>query len=132
MFPPQCFRLTKYKGMGKIIMTGALGNVGGYVAHYAMENGEQVKAADIHLEALRAKYGDTAECAAFDFTNPSTFPAALEGVDRVFIIRPPHLGRRSWGKKSPTPTPSPPWQNSIGSACGALIKNISQSWGCST
>lgn len=79
--------------MGKIMVTGALGNVGGYVAHFAVENGEEVKAADIHPEALRAKYGDTAECVYFDFTDPTTFAAALTDVDRVFIMRPPHLGK---------------------------------------
>lgn len=79
--------------MGKIMVTGALGNVGGYVARYAMENGEQVKAADINVEALKTKYGEAVESVYFDFTDPGTFSAALEDVDRVFIMRPPHLGK---------------------------------------
>lgn len=79
--------------MGKIMVTGALGNVGGYVAKYLAARGEPVVCADIHLEALRQKYGDTAEAVLFDFTKPETFSAALRDVDRVFIMRPPHLGK---------------------------------------
>lgn len=33
-----------------------------------------------------------AEAVLFDVTKPSTFPAALQDVDRVFLMRPPHLG----------------------------------------
>lgn len=79
--------------MGKIMITGALGNVGGYVAKYAIANGDEVRCADINLDALDAKYGKTADKVLFDFTNPSTFTSALQGVDRVFIMRPPHLGK---------------------------------------
>ncbi len=79
--------------MGKIMVTGALGNVGSYVAHYAIENGEQAKVADINLETLKAKYGETVESVHFDFTDSSTFSTALKDVDRVFIMRPPHLGK---------------------------------------
>jgi len=79
--------------MGKIMVTGALGNVGGYVAKYLLQGGQPVVAADIDPEALAARYGEAAECALFDFTDGATFEAALNGVDRVFIMRPPHLGR---------------------------------------
>lgn len=79
--------------MGKIMVTGALGNVGGYVAKYAIENGQEIKVADINLDALDKKYGDSAESVLFDFTDSSTFQKALDEVDRVFIMRPPHLGK---------------------------------------
>lgn len=79
--------------MGKIMITGALGNVGGYVAKYAIQNSQEVIAADINLDALRQKYGDTADCRYFDFTDSKTFDAVLKDVDRVFIMRPPHLGK---------------------------------------
>lgn len=45
------------------------------------------------MEALRAKYGAAAESVRFDFTDPATFAPALAEVDRVFIMRPPHLGK---------------------------------------
>lgn len=79
--------------MGKIMVTGALGNVGGYVAKYAIGNRQEVKVADINLDALHEKYGDSAESVLFDFTDSSTFQKALDDVDRVFIMRPPHLGK---------------------------------------
>lgn len=79
--------------MGKIMVTGALGNVGGYVAKYLISYGEQVVCADINIEALRKKYGDSAHCVYFDFTNAGTFHDALKDVDRVFIMRPPHIGK---------------------------------------
>lgn len=79
--------------MGKIMVTGALGNVGGYVAKHAIQNGQEVTVADINPDALRERYGEAATCAYFDFTDTSTYSSALEDVDRVFIMRPPHLGK---------------------------------------
>lgn len=75
------------------MITGALGNVGGYVAQYAIKSGQAVTVADINVQALKNKYGDSARHVYFDFTDSSTFAAALEEVDRVFIMRPPHLGK---------------------------------------
>lgn len=43
--------------MGKIMVTGALGNVGGYVAKYLIQNQQEVVAADISREALELRYG---------------------------------------------------------------------------
>jgi uncharacterized protein YbjT (DUF2867 family) len=79
--------------MGKVMVTGALGNVGGYVAKFLIENGQDVVAADINVEALQGKYGDKVTSVFFDFTDSKTFLTALQDVDRVFIMRPPHLGK---------------------------------------
>lgn len=79
--------------MDKVMVTGALGNVGGYVAKYLINNGQDVVAADINVEALKGKYGDKVKSVFFDFTDSKTFSAALQDVDRVFIMRPPHLGK---------------------------------------
>jgi uncharacterized protein YbjT (DUF2867 family) len=79
--------------MGKVMVTGALGNVGGYVAEHLLENGQPVLAADIDTDKLSARYGSRAETVFFDFTDEDTFAPALSGVDRVFIMRPPHLGK---------------------------------------
>ena len=38
-------------------------------------------------------FDNQVESVFFDFTNKSTYDKALEGVDRVFLMRPPHLGR---------------------------------------
>lgn len=79
--------------MSKIMVTGALGNVGGYVAEHLLANGQEVVCADINLEALEQKYPEKTTNRYFDFTDASTFQTALEDVDRVFIMRPPHLGK---------------------------------------
>ncbi|MGO3610698.1 NmrA family NAD(P)-binding protein [Enterococcus malodoratus] len=79
--------------MGKVMVTGALGNVGGFIAKYLIENQQEVVAADINLKAMEETYGDQATLALFDFTDSSTFDTALTDVDRVFIMRPPHLGK---------------------------------------
>lgn len=79
--------------MGKIMITGALGNVGGYVAQYAIANGQEVVCADISVEALTNKFGGRAKTVYFDFTDNKTFSSALDDADRVFIMRPPHLGK---------------------------------------
>jgi uncharacterized protein YbjT (DUF2867 family) len=79
--------------MGKVMVTGALGNVGGYAAKYLIANKQDVVAADINVEALQKKYRKTAEAVFFDFTDGRTFAPALKDVDRVFIMRPPHLGK---------------------------------------
>lgn len=79
--------------MGKIMVTGALGNVGSYVAEYAIRNGQEVIAADINMTALEKRYHDKADYVYFDFTDQSSYEEALKEVDRVFIMRPPHLGR---------------------------------------
>lgn len=79
--------------MGKVMVTGALGNVGGYVAEFLIKNQQEVVVADINLAALEEKYGTRAKSVYFDFTDEKTFPLALAEVDRIFIMRPPHLGK---------------------------------------
>ncbi len=79
--------------MGRILITGASGNVGRYVAQYSLENGQEITAAGTHTDTLAEMFGDRAEIVYFDFTDPKTFSDALKDVDRVFIMRPPHLGK---------------------------------------
>lgn len=79
--------------MGKILVTGASGNVGKYVVHYALEKGQEVMVVGTRVDTLLEMFGDTVSVARFDFTDASTFDAALKDVDRVFIMRPPHLGK---------------------------------------
>jgi uncharacterized protein YbjT (DUF2867 family) len=80
--------------MGKVLVTGATGNVGGYVCSALLDRGEKVKACVIKLsEKEIARVDKRAEAALFDFTNTATFAEALKDVDRVFLMRPPHLGK---------------------------------------
>ena len=77
--------------MGKILVSGASGNVGRYVVKYALAAGQEVKAAGTDVKRLAKLFPDV-EAVVFDFMKPSTFVSALRDVDRVFIMRPPHLG----------------------------------------
>ena len=79
--------------MGRILFTGASGNVGSYAARYALEKGQEITVAGTHRETLVKMFGGRAEIAYFDFTDAETFQNALKDVDRVFIMRPPHLGK---------------------------------------
>lgn len=79
--------------MGKILVTGASGNVGRYVVQYALDNGQEITVAGTCVEKLSEIFGHKVKVVPFDFTDPNTFCGALEDVDRVFIMRPPHLGK---------------------------------------
>ena len=81
---------------GAILVTGATGNVGREVCRRLEDVGVTVFA------AVRSpkRIADTADSAAgihgaaprrFDFTDPSSWEEALDGVSRVFLVRPPHL-----------------------------------------
>ena len=77
--------------MEKILVTGALGNVGAEVVKRLQVEGRPVRAADINAEAVSERFGVDAEAIPFDFTNPDTYPAALIGAKRMFLMRPPHI-----------------------------------------
>lgn len=79
--------------MGKVMVTGASGNVGRYVVTELLNLGETVVAAAPSVQGLQKIFGNKTENVAFDFTDKSTYNRALNGVDRVFLMRPPHLGK---------------------------------------
>lgn len=74
--------------MTSVLVTGSTGNVGAEVVRHLVARGVSVKA------AVRAGGGAVPEGARpieFDFETPATYGPALEGVDRVFLMRPPHM-----------------------------------------
>jgi uncharacterized protein YbjT (DUF2867 family) len=73
---------------GKILITGAAGNVGSALVRLLLPTG-RVRAGDLHEEKLRTLFGDSADIAVFNFRDPSTFAAALQGVTQLFLLRPP-------------------------------------------
>jgi len=77
----------------KVLVTGASGSVGQHVVRELEKLGESVVAAGTNPDKLLSIFGLSAEAVTFDFTRPETFRAALSGVDRVFLMRPPHLGK---------------------------------------
>ncbi len=77
----------------KIMVTGALGNVGTYVIEELLKMGEEVVAADIDVDKLNMKYKGTTHNVYLDFMVPACFDKALQDVDRIFLMRPPHLAK---------------------------------------
>lgn len=72
----------------KILVTGATGNVGRYVAEHLIKHQVPVVAAMSRPNSSKEKLPE-AECRRFDFGDISTYEHALEGVGKVFLIRPP-------------------------------------------
>jgi uncharacterized protein YbjT (DUF2867 family) len=74
-----------------ILVTGATGNVGREVARELAARGAAVRAAVYDDATPRRVLDGPAETARFDFTDPRTFPAAFDGVDKLFLVRPPAI-----------------------------------------
>jgi len=77
--------------MTDILVTGALGNVGSEIIKCLQAEGKTVRAADISVAAIRESFGTAVDAVPFDFTDSGTFPAALDGIKRIFLMRPPHI-----------------------------------------
>ncbi|WP_235613012.1 SDR family oxidoreductase [Paenibacillus sp. LC231] len=76
---------------GKVLVTGVTGNVGMYVAKHLIRHGIAVKGATSRPEAARSVVDEVVELVRFDFEDTATFDAALDGVEKVFLIRPPAM-----------------------------------------
>jgi len=77
----------------KILVTGASGNVGQYVIQNLLRFDEKIVAAGTNTRKLKTLFKNDVDIVEFDFTRPETFDDALKDVDRVFLMRPPHLGK---------------------------------------
>ncbi len=73
-----------------ILVTGATGRVGGFVARILADAGTPVRAALTNPD--RAASGPWAEGVRFSFTDAETWPATFAGVERMFLMRPPQIG----------------------------------------
>ncbi|MBN2850138.1 MAG: SDR family oxidoreductase [Erysipelotrichaceae bacterium] len=76
----------------KTFVTGASGNVGFPLIRYLHQAHVEIKAGSTDPVALGTRLPVEVECVDFDFLNPESYDAALHDVDRVFLMRPPHLG----------------------------------------
>ncbi|KGE71189.1 NmrA family NAD(P)-binding protein [Spirochaeta lutea] len=74
---------------GRVLVTGATGTVGREVVAHLQKRGETVIAA--HGRSGPSPDQENLIYRRFDFTDASTWEACLEGVDRVFLMRPPHI-----------------------------------------
>lgn len=73
---------------GPILVIGATGSVGSGLVEQLGRKGEKVRAAT-REPADRRSPDNAVEFVEFDFERPQTFAAALDGVDRVFLIARP-------------------------------------------
>jgi uncharacterized protein YbjT (DUF2867 family) len=73
-----------------ILVTGATGNVGSEVVKLLVEGGAAVRAA-ITSEQDAQKLPISISWEIFDFTNSATYEAAFAGIEKLFLMRPPHI-----------------------------------------
>lgn len=75
-----------------VLVTGATGTVGRVVVRALLDDGMRVRAAAGHPDRVADLFGDEVEAVGLDFTDPATW-SAFTGVERMFLLRPPQLGR---------------------------------------
>lgn len=76
-----------------ILVSGATGNVGRAVVDRLLDDGADVRAAGRTVDSVRRLFGDRVEAVALDFTDSETWEGAFSGVQRMFLLRPPQLGK---------------------------------------
>lgn len=74
-----------------ILVIGALGNVGAEVVKALQAKDQVIRAADIDPNKIHERFGSDVKAVRFDFTDSSTYEATFTGVEKMFIMRPPHI-----------------------------------------
>lgn len=81
--------------MKRILITGATGNTGFEVIKFlfAAPTKHEIIAGVRNVEKAKGNFSEYPELkfAKFDFEAPETFDGALQGIDTVFLLRPPHI-----------------------------------------
>ena len=81
--------------MKRFLITGATGNVGMAIIRCLFMNcvEEQIVAGVRNIPEAKRKFAENKklEFVRFNFENPETFKKALENIDLVFLLRPPHI-----------------------------------------
>jgi uncharacterized protein YbjT (DUF2867 family) len=77
---------------GEVLVTGATGNVGREVVRSLRELSIPLRAAGTSAEKIADAVGDDVSSVELDFRRAETYGAALEGVEGVFLLRPPPIG----------------------------------------
>lgn len=73
---------------GIILVTGATGNNGSALIQNLMATGANVRALVHHESKAQGLQDAGVEVVIGDYLQPETLDAALEGVDRVFLVTP--------------------------------------------
>ncbi|MFA6618308.1 MAG: NmrA family NAD(P)-binding protein [Candidatus Neomarinimicrobiota bacterium] len=81
--------------MDRILITGATGNIGLEVINYLTElkSSNEIIAGVRNIEKAKNVLKDCPDLnfTHFDFEDFDTFDKALNGIDKVFLLRPPHI-----------------------------------------
>ncbi len=75
--------------MKTVLVTGATGNVGFEVVQHLKD--VKVRVAVTNPEEVKTRFDPSIEVVRFIFGEPSTYLAALQNVDAVFLLRPPQI-----------------------------------------
>lgn len=79
-----------------ILITGATGNVGVPLVRELLAGGHAVRAFVTDTADAKAKLGDHAELAKGDFNDKASIEAALQGVDKVYLLAPGSADLPTW------------------------------------
>lgn len=75
----------------RILVTGAIGNVGREVVRAIRARDGVVRAADLSVPAIHAMHGEELDAAVLDYEDHATFATAVAGCESVFLVRPPAI-----------------------------------------
>jgi uncharacterized protein YbjT (DUF2867 family) len=79
--------------MTQVLVTGATGTVGRHVVRGLRDTDADVRAGVRSVERARESLPESAELVSFDFEKPETWGRAFDGVDALFLVRPPEMTR---------------------------------------
>lgn len=79
---------TEHKQAGKILVTGATGNTGSAMIQHLLAMGADVRALVRDESKAQGLREAGVEVVVGDYLKPETLEAALEGVDKVFLVTP--------------------------------------------
>jgi len=75
-----------------ILVTGAPGNVSTEIVRMLSAANQDVRAAvAVDSGRARLRLGEDLPCVRFDFSDPTTYPAAFAGVRKLYLMRPPAI-----------------------------------------
>ncbi len=76
-----------------ILVTGSVGNVGSQVIKTLLTKDVTIYAADLNKDAIKTIFGSEVKFRKLNFYDKSTFESSLKGIDSVFLMRPPQIGK---------------------------------------
>ncbi|GAB1422392.1 SDR family oxidoreductase [Anaerolineales bacterium] len=75
----------------KVLVTGAPGNIGTEVVYALRALKADYRIAAFDTELAKKVFGGAEDIVQFDFLKPETYQQTFEGIDRMFLVRPPQL-----------------------------------------